>query len=156
MREYDWPVQGPPTSVDWVTWRQSLSQAFGVHSHTLRLAQCLGCWITSEQHWRCFVSHSDNRLYEKRDDGWFFHLWCGGRSARTGIFQYQCPALPVPDNATLPALMRTTVERWGNQLVSTGVSPSMPVLMDPVPPGSLAARVAALPDSAAWAMRDAV
>ena len=52
--------------------------------------------------------------------------------------------------------MHTMVERWGDQLVSTGVSPSTLVLMDPVPPSSLADRVAALPDSAAWAMHDAV
>ncbi len=124
---YAWPVQHRPAARDWSTWQRALTAAYGVVASTRSWSGRLGRWIDSDSNWIWFISPTEERLYERRSDGWFFYPRYGGRSGRSHTLRFLRQAFPSTDSSLLPGdLTRTVVELQGDKLLSTGMAVVLP------------------------------
>jgi hypothetical protein len=140
---YRWPAQQRPATCDWRIWQSALASTFGVVASTRTLATRLGAWLDADRPWYWFVSPTEERLYERRAQSWYFYPRSGGRPARGHTIRFLRQEFLVLTQTSLPGdLARTVVELQGDKFLSTGLARGMTILPlqdDPTGPPTLLA-----------------
>jgi len=149
---YRWPEQTRPPRSDWVVWQRALALIFTNSSPQRLLQTPLGSWTGHDTSWYWFYSESDERLYRRKLDQWYFHPRLPGRASRAGTHRFSSQEYSTPNTSLPQDLARATIDVSHSAILCTGAFHELEVPTTLTIPQKFGAFLTSQGDDVTWAL----